>query len=177
MEPLSSYKPSESADHNPQQQQDAEQRHGVSYEPLPLDATQLKTSLCWASSLDSQHDATRICCWTQSILIDRWYAAPTEPFDRPGLSNKPAACRCCCRSTGQTDGRTCDRYIAVGCCMFAHEGVQAVVRHVQSGGRYYNNTELQHSSPAAPIHNVLWAVPGHSKRSRVPQRTFLLLHQ
>jgi len=42
VEPLSSYKPSESADHNPQQQQDAEQRHGVSYEPLPLDATQLK---------------------------------------------------------------------------------------------------------------------------------------
>ena len=29
----------------------------------------------------------------------------------PGLSSKPAAHRRCCRSTGQTDGRTHDRYI------------------------------------------------------------------
>jgi len=26
------------------------------------------------------------------------------------LSSKPAGSRCCCRSTGQTDGRTLDRY-------------------------------------------------------------------
>ena len=31
----------------------------------------------------------------------------------PELSSKPAARRCCCRSTGQTDGRTLDRaYLA-----------------------------------------------------------------
>ena len=34
------------------------------------------------------------------------YLLPTHE-----LSCKPAACRCCCRSTGQTDGRTPDRYI------------------------------------------------------------------
>jgi len=37
----------------------------------------------------------------QQISIDSWYAAPQMPA--PALSSKPAARRCCCRLTGQTD--------------------------------------------------------------------------
>jgi len=51
----------------------------------------------------------------QEISIDDWYTVPAA-IDRPApaLSSKLAACRCCCRSTGQTDvltdGRTPERY-------------------------------------------------------------------
>ena len=48
------------------------------------------TSLCWASSIGSQHDATRICCWAP---------APGMP---PLLTID---------GTKQTDERTPDRYL------------------------------------------------------------------
>ena len=40
--------------------------------------------------------------------IDRYYLLPV-----PDLSSKPADRRCCCRSTGQTDGRTLDRLMTL----------------------------------------------------------------
>jgi len=71
-----------------------------------------KTSLCWAISLGSQHDATRILLLS-APAIERYQ------LQTPALSSKPAGRRCCCRSMGQThthslrqtDGRTFDRYI------------------------------------------------------------------
>ena len=62
------------------------------------------------------------------------FAAPTARISRgssscrsisppaPDLSSKPAACRCCCRSTGQTDGRTRDRLLT---------GARLVRKHAQ----------------------------------------------
>jgi len=43
---------------------------------------------------------TRPACRAAAAAIDQ-YLLPA-----PDLSNKPAGCRCCCRSTGLTDGRT-----------------------------------------------------------------------
>jgi len=62
------------------------------------------TSLYWASSLGSQHDAARICCWARAPAadIDRQLVRGA----RMALSSKPAARRCCWRPTAQTDGRT-----------------------------------------------------------------------
>jgi len=39
--------------------------------------------------------------------------AGSQFIDHTALSSKPAARRCCCRSMGQTDGRTLDRFIIV----------------------------------------------------------------
>ena len=35
------------------------------------------TSLCWASFLDSQHDATRIYCWARAVGL--WHSAANHP--------------------------------------------------------------------------------------------------
>jgi len=66
------------------------------------------TSLCWASSVGSQRDATRICCWAPAPL-QRTCCRSISPA-RGALGSKPAGRICCCRSMGQTDGRTSDRY-------------------------------------------------------------------
>jgi len=70
------------------------------------------TSLCWASTLGSQHDAIRICWWAPAagvLAIDRYVLQKTA------LSSKPAGRRWC-RSMRQangrrTNGRTPDRYL------------------------------------------------------------------
>ena len=54
--------------------------------------------------LGSQQDAARCTSRWRQLSVDIW-----RPH--PGCG-KPAAHRCCCRSTGQTDGRT-DEYRAV----------------------------------------------------------------
>ena len=86
-----------------------------------------ETSLCSASYVGCQRDAARICCWAPccgAVAAEYRAAAPlllsasacyqsTSP-SRRALSSKPVA-RCCCRSMGQTDGRTdrrtLDRFI------------------------------------------------------------------
>jgi len=68
-------------------------------------------SLCWASSVGYRHDATGICCWAPAPAARRPQRARSHrsiglSLALRALSSKPAARRCCCRSTGQTDGRT-----------------------------------------------------------------------
>ena len=48
--------------------------------------------------------AERVHC-VLAVAVDRYL------LQAPALSSKPEARRCCCRSTGQTNGRTPDRYI------------------------------------------------------------------
>ena len=74
--------------------------------------------MCWASTIGSQHDATRICCWAargrlQEISIDSWYAAPAlAAVDRYLLhagrsaANQPHAAAAVGRRNRQMDGRT-----------------------------------------------------------------------
>ena len=62
--------------------------------------TSCQTNLCSASFLSCQHGTARICC-----------RAPANSYRsispaRGRSAANPAACRCCCRSTGQTDGRS-----------------------------------------------------------------------
>ena len=56
-----------------------------------------RTNLCSAWSLGCQHNTARICVGACYRSI---------PSARGVLSNKPAGSRCCCRSMGQTDGRS-----------------------------------------------------------------------
>jgi len=70
-----------------------------------------------SSIIGCQHDATRIAAERGHLKpsIGKRYAAPAA-IDRcmqptPALSSKLAARRCGCRSTGQRDGRTPDRYV------------------------------------------------------------------
>jgi len=82
---------------------------------------------CSASYVGCRSDAARICCWVSccgAVAAERrrplhgarntarllqvrrtgnsWSMSPV----RGALSSKPAARRCCCRSTGQTGGQT-----------------------------------------------------------------------
>ena len=73
-----------------------------------------QTTLCWASSFGSQHDAARICCWLAAESIDT--RRPQLSIDiccpRPRSSaNQPHAAAAVDRRDRQTDGRTPDRYI------------------------------------------------------------------
>ena len=69
---------------------------------------QTNASLRRASSLGSQHDATRICCSARTAT-DRYL------LQAPALSSKPATRRCCRRSTEQIDGRTDTRPLRRTC--------------------------------------------------------------
>ena len=69
------------------------------------------TSLRLASSFGCQHDTVCICCKTPCRC---WSISPA----RTALSSKPAARRCCCRSTGQTDGRTDTRPLHRPCSAY-----------------------------------------------------------
>ena len=60
------------------------------------------TSLCGTSSVGSQHDATRI----RRFVCRHGATAAGAVLQAPALSSEPAGRRCCCRSMGQTDGRT-----------------------------------------------------------------------
>jgi len=62
----------------------------------------LKTSLCWVSAFAM----TLPAFVARAPAAINWYLLHALT-----LSSKPAAHRCCCRLTGQTDGRTPDRYI------------------------------------------------------------------
>jgi len=46
-------------------------------------------------------------CRAAAAVIDRY------PLPTPDLSSKLAGFRCYCRSTGQTDGRTPDRFVTL----------------------------------------------------------------
>jgi len=93
-------------------------------------ATPVKTSLCRASSLGSQHGTARFCCcvwfmflvffvflfdicvcYLLFLLIKRSYAGDCSRYrsmspDRTALSGKPSARHWYCRSMGQTCRRT-----------------------------------------------------------------------
>jgi len=59
----------------------------------------------------------RTCCTAHArAAVDR-YLLPAGL-----LSSKPAGCRCCCRSTGQTVGRTLDRYLVHRPCSAYYAG-------------------------------------------------------
>ena len=61
-------------------------------------------NFCWASSVGSQRDATRICCWAPAPAARR----PQQSIDIscPQGAYMPSCRHCCCRSTGQREGRT-----------------------------------------------------------------------
>jgi len=61
-----------------------------------------EAGMCLASYVGSQHDATAFT----SKRVHRVPAIDRYLLQGPALSSKPSARRCCCQSTGQTDGRT-----------------------------------------------------------------------
>jgi len=62
--------------------------------------------VCSVSSVGCQRDAARICCWTQAPAAQCPQLSIDISCPQGALSSKPAACRCCCRFTVQTDGQT-----------------------------------------------------------------------
>ena len=84
---------------------------------LALDLQLFFLLLLRITSLGCQHDTARIrccapccaavlgrrCCWAPAPVIDRC-------LPQTAVSSKPAGGRCCCRSTGQTDGRSTVSY-------------------------------------------------------------------
>ena len=88
--------------------------------PVTLaDCISLITSLCWASSIGSQHDATRSCCWARAAGL---------PAETRALSSKPTGRRCYCQSTGQTDGRMDTRPLHRHCCAYYARSVINIFR-------------------------------------------------
>jgi len=71
--------------------------NGYQTQPKSVSVSYL-TNLCWPSSFGPQQWR-----WLQSGPGGRWQLWIN-------ICGKPAARRCCCRSTGQTDGRTPYRY-------------------------------------------------------------------
>ena len=65
-----------------------------------------RTSLCWASSLSSQHEYMTLLAFASDTHNHRLISAVDA-----SAQQQPYGCRCCCRSMGQTDGRTPDCYI------------------------------------------------------------------
>jgi len=75
------------------------------------------TSLCWASSLGSQHDATRICCWARrpQLSID---ICCTRPRLAANQSHAPLLL-----SIDGTDGRTDNRPLHKPCSAYCARSV------------------------------------------------------
>jgi len=85
-----------------------------------------KVSACVShrSSIGSQHDATRICCWAPARLQHGARSYRSISPDRRALRSKPAGRRCWWRSMGQThsprrtDGRTDPRPLHKACSAY-----------------------------------------------------------
>jgi len=76
----------------------AETYAGRVWVPL-LNYHRIETSLCWASFVGSQHDATRVCCWAPAhAAIDRYFL----PTGR-SAANPPAAVAAVNRWDRRTD--------------------------------------------------------------------------
>jgi len=98
-------------------QTDAYRNTPLSYRRRSNSTTKQRlTNLCWASSLGSQRDATRICCWAFLQLVRSAGARSYRLLSPAGraLSSKPTGRRCCRQpplllSIDGTDRRT-DRH-------------------------------------------------------------------
>jgi len=105
------------------------------------------TSLYWASSVGSQHDATSICCWARRGACSTAPAARPQlsiPSARMALNSKPTGRHGCCRSMEQTDGRTDTRPSHQPCSEY-YAGAAPTM-----GGRFWPDTATGGSLDRVP---------------------------